>query len=71
MHIIGAALTGLLVLTAASAQAVQSTNDRNCRPLGTALSFGLNYQAGGDSLRRVLRRDWLGELWWGPCGPNR
>jgi hypothetical protein len=70
IRIVGATFTGLVVLTAVSAQAVHSTNNGNWRPVGTVLSFGLGDQACGDGRHQALRRDWLGQWWWGPCVPN-
>jgi hypothetical protein len=71
IHIIVAAFTGLVALAAVSAQAVPSTEHENWRPLSTVLSFGLGDQACGDGWHQALRRDWLGQWWWGPCVPNR
>jgi len=71
IRIIVATLTGLIALATVSAQAVPSTKLGNWLPLDTPLSFALGDQACAYGWHQALRRDWLGEWWWGPCVSNR
>jgi hypothetical protein len=71
IRVIVATLTGFVAFAAVSAQAVPNTKHENWHPLDTRLLFGLGDQACGDGWHQALRRDWLGEWWWGPCVPNR
>ena len=67
IRIIVATFTGLVALAAVSAQAPTSPSNQNWLPLGAALSFELGDQACGHGWHQALRRNWLGEWWWGPC----
>ena len=71
IRIIVATFTGFVAFAAVSAQVEPSSKNDNWRPLDTALSFGLGDQACGYGWHQALRRDWLGQWWWGPCVPNK
>jgi hypothetical protein len=71
IRVIVATLTGFVAFVAVSAQAAPSTKHENWRRLGTPLSIGLGNQACGYGWHQALRRDGLGEWWWGPCVPNK
>ena len=71
MRIIVATITGFTALAAIAAQAPPNPNTEGWRPLGAALSLGLGDHACGEDRYQVLRRDWRGDWWWGPCAPNR
>ena len=70
MRVIVAAIAGWVAFAAVSVQAAPSPNRENWLQLGAALSFNLGDQACGYGWHQSLRRDWLGDWWWGPCLPN-
>jgi hypothetical protein len=70
MRVIPPILAGSMALAAASVQAARSPNE-NWRPLSTVLSFELTEdEACGYGAHQILRRDWRGVWWWGPCIPK-
>jgi hypothetical protein len=65
------AFTGLVASAAVLAQAAPNPNQQNWHRLGAAVTFGLGDQTCEEGWHQILRRDWHGHWWWGPCVPNR
>jgi hypothetical protein len=71
IRIICVAFTGLVASAAVLAQAPPNPNQQNGHPLGAAVTFGLGDQTCEEGWHQILRRDWHGDWWWGPCVPSR
>jgi hypothetical protein len=65
MRVIAAAITGWVAFAAVSVQAAPIQPEELAQ-LGATLSFNLGDRACGCGWHQSLRRDWLGDWWWGP-----
>ena len=71
MRVIPPIVAGLIGLAAPVVQAAADPRKENWQPLNTVLSFELGDQFCKYGAHQILRRDWRGGWWWGPCVRNR